>query len=63
VQGGALRAVINVDGEQLDRMTDDLARRLVSALPAKMAAAPRCWPIQEATAVGPRAFPKRPRDL
>jgi len=31
---GAVRAVTNISGEQLDRMTDDLARRLVSALPA-----------------------------
>ena len=31
---GAVRAITNLGGEQLDRMTDDLARRLVSALPA-----------------------------
>jgi len=31
---GAVRAVTNLGGEQLDRMTNDLARRLVSALPA-----------------------------
>jgi len=31
---GAVSAITNVGGEQLDRMADDLARRLVSALPA-----------------------------
>jgi hypothetical protein len=33
---GAVSAMTNIGGEQLDRVTDDLARRLVSALPTPM---------------------------
>lgn len=47
---GAVRAATNLGGEQLDRVTDDLARRLVRALPDPVIAAPAAPPAPSLTA-------------
>jgi hypothetical protein len=57
---GAVRALTNLGGEQFDRFTDDLARRLVSALPAQ--ALPRSENVANSGSAGDRVFAPRHRD-